>query len=451
MATKGGWNGNSLPEEQQEDTFYDISVLENELASSPSSPSSDNNGLGGGISEGSHSIQFDEIDSNFKTTSYMGMQYAGQSAPQTPDQTNKHKQTNNSFEIYWCDNKIFFTKCSWNTWKNIKQLLLAPPWNLDWPSTVSLFAELRKSFTYLLILNPLFFSSCSTTNSEFWNCQIQNSVVVSKIKIWIEKSRQIGHGYFSELHHQKLASIRRKEALLRRKKTLLKQLIKKLRLLIQQSERDRKEDGTSGSGSGSGPDQMTSPNKMIASQIIPQEKDKSLFYQKEYATPNADHVKPWWERIMSNKHWFKIAMLKLRTYDFRCTVVRLYEGTKKLQTNRSKALNIPLQSFIALTTLWLVSVVRSYAGATEESRYPRLQWCPIPYLNIDNLPFQYFWDLLRHISFYRSNLVIMVDALVRCLPTYILIYHICIRHMLIVIMYVFYCYKYIDWADRHNV
>ena len=47
---------------------------------------------------------------------------------------------------------------------------------------------------------------------------------------------------------------------------------------------------------------MTSPNKMVVSQIIPQEKDKSLFYQKEYATPNAAHVKPWWERIMSNKH-----------------------------------------------------------------------------------------------------------------------------------------------------
>ena len=81
MATKGGWNGNSLPEEQQEDTFYDISVLENELASSPSSPLSENSGLGGGISEGSiHSIQFDEIYSNFKTSSYVGMQYAGQSA-----------------------------------------------------------------------------------------------------------------------------------------------------------------------------------------------------------------------------------------------------------------------------------------------------------------------------------------------------------------------------------
>ena len=107
---------------------------------------------------------------------------------------------------------------------------------------------------------------------------------------------------FLELHHQKLASIRRKEALLRRKKTLLKQLIKKLRLLIQQSERDRKEDGTSASGNGSGPDQMTSPNKMVVSQIIPQEKDKSLFYKKEYATHNSAHVKPWWERIMSNKH-----------------------------------------------------------------------------------------------------------------------------------------------------
>ena len=152
MATKGGWNGNSLPEEQQEDTFYDISVLENELASSPSSPLSENSGLGDGISDGSHSIQFDEINSNFKTSSYMGMQYADQSAsrtpaqtkkyiqtnnflfdeiksnfkrsphagimqhnqsvPQTPGQTNNHKQTNNSFEIYWCDNKIFFTKCS---------------------------------------------------------------------------------------------------------------------------------------------------------------------------------------------------------------------------------------------------------------------------------------------------------------------------------------------------
>ena len=273
MATKGGWNGNSLPEEQQEDTFYDISVLENELASSPSSPLSENSGLGDGISDGSHSIQFDEINSNFKTSSYMGMQYAGQSAsrtpaqtkkyiktnnflfdeiksnfkrsphagvmqhsqsaPQTPVQTNKHKPTNNSFEIYWCDNKIFFTKCSWNTWKNIKQLLLAPPWNFYWPSTVSLFAELRKSFTYLLIFKSIVFSSCSTTHYEFWNYQIQNSVAVSKIKIWIEKSRQIGHGDFLELHHQKLASIRRKEALLRRKKTLLKQLIKKLRLLIQ--------------------------------------------------------------------------------------------------------------------------------------------------------------------------------------------------------------------------
>ena len=73
-------------------------------------------------------------------------------------------------------------------------------------------------------------------------------------------------------------------------------------LPVQQSERDRKKDGTSGSGNGSGPDQMTSPNKMVVSQIIPQEKDKSLFYQEEYASPNSAHVKPWWERIMSNKH-----------------------------------------------------------------------------------------------------------------------------------------------------
>ena len=143
MATKGGWNGNSLPEEQQEDTFYDISVLENELASSPSSPLSENSGLGDGISDGSHSIQFDEINSNFKTSQsasrnpdqtkkyiqrnnflfdeiksnfkrspHVDIIQHSQSALQTPDQINNHKQTNNSFEIYWCDNKIFFTKCS---------------------------------------------------------------------------------------------------------------------------------------------------------------------------------------------------------------------------------------------------------------------------------------------------------------------------------------------------
>ena len=43
-------------EQQQEDTFYDVSILENELASSPSL--SENGG--GGIS-GLNSVQFDEI------------------------------------------------------------------------------------------------------------------------------------------------------------------------------------------------------------------------------------------------------------------------------------------------------------------------------------------------------------------------------------------------------
>ena len=89
---------------------------------------------------------------------------------------------------------------------------------------------------------------------------------------------------FAELHHQKMASIRRKEALLRRKKTLLKQLIKKLRLLIQQSSELSEAE--------SGSDQMTSPQRPISSQILPPELN-----QEEYA-----QVMPWWERIMSNKH-----------------------------------------------------------------------------------------------------------------------------------------------------
>ena len=40
----------------EEDTFYDVSLLENELASSPSSDAED-----GGAISGAHIIQFDEI------------------------------------------------------------------------------------------------------------------------------------------------------------------------------------------------------------------------------------------------------------------------------------------------------------------------------------------------------------------------------------------------------
>ena len=76
---------------------------------------------------------------------------------------------------------------------------------------------------------------------------------------------------------------------MRRKKTLLKQLIKKLRLLIQQSS--ELEEAASG-GNGYGPDQMTSPQRPVASQILPPELN-----QEEYSK-----VRPWWERIMSNKH-----------------------------------------------------------------------------------------------------------------------------------------------------
>ena len=50
-------------------------------------------------------------------------------------------------------------------------------------------------------------------------------------------------------NEQRLASIRRKEALLRKKKQLLKQLIKKLRELIIQSNLDAT-------------DQMTSPQRL---------------------------------------------------------------------------------------------------------------------------------------------------------------------------------------------
>lgn len=82
----------------------------------------------------------------------------------------------------------------------------------------------------------------------------------------------------AELHHQKMASIRRKEALLRRKKLLLKQLIKKLRLLIQESSVTA--------------DQETSPQRPMVSQILPPEMSPQDYSQ----------VRPWWDRIMSNKH-----------------------------------------------------------------------------------------------------------------------------------------------------
>ena len=84
----------------------------------------------------------------------------------------------------------------------------------------------------------------------------------------------------SELHHQKKVSIRRKEALLKRKKLLLKQLIKKLRLLIHQSSED------------AASDQMTSPQRPVKSQILP----------PEFSSSDFNSVRPWWDRILSNKH-----------------------------------------------------------------------------------------------------------------------------------------------------
>lgn len=97
-----------------------------------------------------------------------------------------------------------------------------------------------------------------------------------------EPASVVSNNAAAQLHHQKMASIRRKEALLRRKKLLLKQLIKKLRLLIEESSQ----------AVGDTPDQMASPQRPMVSQILPPELNHSDYSQ----------VRPWWDRIMSNKH-----------------------------------------------------------------------------------------------------------------------------------------------------
>ncbi len=101
---------------------------------------------------------------------------------------------------------------------------------------------------------------------------LENELSHSGLDVEIESDQQ-----------QKLASIRRKEALLKRKKLLLKQLIKKLRHLIEESSRLN----------GETQDQMTSPQRPMMSQILPPDISQKDFQQS---------VKPWWERIMSNKH-----------------------------------------------------------------------------------------------------------------------------------------------------
>ena len=83
-------------------------------------------------------------------------------------------------------------------------------------------------------------------------------------------------------YEEMAASIRRKEILLQRKKLLLKQLIKKLRLLIRESSELIGETS----------DQMASPQRPISSQILPPQVSDS-----EYKS-----VRPWWDRILSNKH-----------------------------------------------------------------------------------------------------------------------------------------------------
>ena len=91
---------------------------------------------------------------------------------------------------------------------------------------------------------------------------------------------------------QRIASIRRKEALLRKKKELLKHLIKKLRDLIIQSNQLTEVE-----------DQMTSPQRLVP-QIQPSTHlENSNFPPKlQYGNEDGPKVRPWWERIMSNRH-----------------------------------------------------------------------------------------------------------------------------------------------------
>lgn len=86
---------------------------------------------------------------------------------------------------------------------------------------------------------------------------------------------------------QKLASIRRKEALLRKKKQLLREVIKKLRELISQSQIFEEND------------QMASPQRTV-SQFLPPPSSSNL----DQFNDNDDgaKVRPWWDRIMSNRH-----------------------------------------------------------------------------------------------------------------------------------------------------
>ena len=92
---------------------------------------------------------------------------------------------------------------------------------------------------------------------------------------------------------QRIASIRRKEALLRKKKELLKHLIKKLRDLIIQSNQLTEVQ-----------DQMTSPQRLVP-QIQPSstQLENSNFPPKlQYGNEDGPKVRPWWDRIMSNRH-----------------------------------------------------------------------------------------------------------------------------------------------------
>ena len=112
---------------------------------------------------------------------------------------------------------------------------------------------------------------------------------------------------FDTMNAQRLASIKRKEALLRKKKELLRELIKKLRELIIQSNQLTGNTDSNGDGV---VDQATSPQRLVpqikpvASSKLPRETGAYLdsmnpYYEDENDGPK---VKPWWERIMSNRH-----------------------------------------------------------------------------------------------------------------------------------------------------
>ena len=105
---------------------------------------------------------------------------------------------------------------------------------------------------------------------------------------------------------QYTSSIKKKEALLRKKKRLLEQLLHKLRQLIIQSQRLEAED------------QMASPQRTAVSQIQP---PREYSYADESGSGDSysssgknaaswsdeqergqQKVRPWWERIVSNRH-----------------------------------------------------------------------------------------------------------------------------------------------------